>query len=95
MRSLSLTLGRTHFELCVGQAKQTYFLGTMFSLFKVRAHSSVVEQRSFKPLALGSNPNVLNWWVLLFYLRYRQVVRRLTLNQIGGGSIPSTSGQVI
>lgn len=60
MRFLSLTLGRTHFELCVGQAKQTYFLGTMFSFFKVRAHSSVVEQRSFKPLALGSNPNVLN-----------------------------------
>jgi hypothetical protein len=49
----------------------------------------VVEHRSFKPLALGSNPNVL---MVFFNLRYRQVVRRLTLNQIGGGSIPSTSG---
>jgi hypothetical protein len=28
----------------------------------------VVEQRSFKPLALGSNPNVLNWFLDLALL---------------------------
>lgn len=63
-------------------------MGIMFEPM-FRAHSSVVEQRPFKPLVLGSNPNVLNKVNLC--LRYRQVVRRLTLTQIGGGSIPSTS----
>jgi hypothetical protein len=35
-------------------------MGTIGDASQIRAHSSVVEHRSFKPLALGSNPNVLN-----------------------------------
>jgi hypothetical protein len=55
-----------------------------------RMHSSAVEQRSFKPLVLGSNPSAFT--LLKFFFQSlcltSSVVERKTENLLASGSIP-------